>query len=226
MCGRFTLKTPPDQWGQLLLPLEDRHGALQQWRPRYNIAPTQNILCVVASPGGELDYQYLRWGLVPPWADDLAIGNRMINARAETLLEKRSFRGPMRSRRCLVIADGYYEWKREADGKQPYWIAPGGGGAIQFAGLWEINRKAAEEPILSCAIITTDANEELKEIHDRMPAILRRDEAERWANLDFPADRAQRLLQPAPRNWLVAHKANRIVGNPRYDGPECLQPPD
>ncbi len=149
----------------------------------------------------------------------------MINARAETLLEKRSFRGAMQSRRCLVIADGYYEWKKMAAGKQPFWIAPREGGAIALAGLWEVNRKAAAEPILSCTIITTDASGELADIHDRMPAILRREEAERWMDLDYPADRAAQLLHPYPPGRLVAKRVDRKVNDPRCDGPECLAPP-
>ncbi|GIW98311.1 MAG: DUF159 family protein [Pirellulaceae bacterium] len=226
MCGRFTLKTPPDQWGQVLLPPEDRNHLLSDWKPRYNIAPSQDILAVVRVPAAELDYAWLRWGLIPPWADDPSIGNRMINARSETVLEKRSFIGPMKSRRCLILADGYYEWKKTAVGKQPYWIAPREGGAIQFAGLWEINRKLGPAPVCSCTIITTTATPELAELHDRMPVLLRDEAAERWMDHRLAPAAAQTLLRPAPSGWLAARPVTKKVNNARYDTPDCLSPPE
>ena len=173
MCGRFTLKTPPDQWGQLLLPLLDIEVAKANWGPRFNVAPTQNIVAIaVDCESAERFTDYFRWGLVPSWAEELSIGNRMINARAETISEKRSFTGPLKNRRCVVIADGYYEWKTEGKLKQPYWIHPPDGGVFAMAGLWETNRRATGQPVKSCTIITTAANEKLAEVHDRMPVVL------------------------------------------------------
>ncbi|MCA9134265.1 MAG: SOS response-associated peptidase, partial [Planctomycetales bacterium] len=157
MCGRFTLKTPPAQWSQLLLPIVDFQPLLAGWQPRYNIAPTQDILALACEAENAAYATYFRWGLLPKWATELSIGSRMINARRETLAEKKSFATPLATRRCLIIADGYYEWRPEKAGKQAYWISPKDGGIMQFAGLWEQNSKIGPQPIRSCTIITTAA---------------------------------------------------------------------
>ncbi len=224
MCGRFTLKTPPDQWGQLLLPLIDVREVSRTWQPRYNVAPTQNVVAVTAEDQQGLVASYFRWGLIPSWAADLSVGNRMINARSETLHEKRSFSGALKRRRCLIIADGYYEWQKLDNGKQPFWIAPRSGGVMQLAGLWEQNVKATGEPIRSCTIITTAANDALSSVHDRMPALLTGASAERWADPTCAADEAQALLGPAENDFLTARKVSQLVNNPRNDRPECVEP--
>ncbi len=225
MCGRFTLKTLPDQWGQLLLPLMDMESVKAQWTPRYNIAPTQNIVAIaVDCESAERFTDYFRWGLVPSWAEDLSIGNRMINARAETIDEKRSFVGPLKSRRCLVVADGYYEWKTEGKLKQPYWIHPTDGGVFAMAGLWEVNRRATGEPVKSCTIITTSANEKLVELHDRMPVVLVSEEAVRaWLDPRLAVEESKGLLVSAANEVLLAQAVDRRVNNARIDDPDCLK---
>lgn len=224
MCGRFTLKTPPDQWGQLLLPLLDVEAAKAQWVPRYNVAPTQNIVAIaVDCESAEQFTDYFRWGLVPSWAEDLSIGNRMINARAETIGEKRSFSGPLKSRRCLVIADGYYEWKTEGKLKQPYWIHPADGGVFAMAGLWETNRRATGQPVKSCTIITTSANEKTAEVHDRMPVILIDEALQSWLSQSLSVADATSLLKSAPEEFLDLQAVDRRVNNARIDDADCLR---
>lgn len=226
MCGRFTLKTPLDQWGQLLLPLLDIEVAKANWVPRYNVAPTQNIVAIaVDCESAERFTDYFRWGLVPSWAEDLSIGNRMINARAETISEKRSFTGPLKSRRCLVIADGYYEWKTEGKLKQPYWIHPADGSVFAMAGLWETNRRATGEPIKSCTIVTTSANEKLADVHDRMPVVLIDEEAvQSWLSENLSVDEAKDLLKSAPEEFMETQAVDRRVNNARVDDTDCLRP--
>lgn len=226
MCGRFTLKTPPDQWGQVLVPLLPEHPLFESWQPRYNIAPTQMILGLAKSePEQAAEWNLFRWGLLPGWANELSIGNRMINARSETVDEKRSFSGPLAKRRCLIVADGYYEWKKIDGGKQPFWIAPTDGGVILLAGLWEVNRRATEREIRSCTLITTAANTSLREIHDRMPVVLQESAAKQWLDPDCSAASAKELLDPAENGFLQAQPVSTHVNSPRHEGPECLEPP-
>lgn len=226
MCGRYTLKTPPDQWGQLLLPLLDCSVVSEAWRPRYNIAPTQKVIAVAArEPGAELTADYYRWGLLPSWAADLTIGNSMINARRETLQEKRSFKGPLAKRRCLVIADGYYEWQKRDDGsKQPQWITASDSRVMGFAGLWETNRRATGQPIDSCTIITTAANAAMQPIHDRMPIVLEGQAAQLWLDLKYNVDEAYSLLVPAKDNFFVARAVSTHVNSPRQEDEQCIEP--
>ena len=224
MCGRFTLKTQPDQWGQLLLPLLDIEVAKADWSPRYNIAPTQNIVAIaVDCESAERFTDYFRWGLVPSWAEDLSIGNRMINARSETIDEKRSFAGPLKTQRCVVVADGYYEWKTEGKVKQPFWIHPADGGVIAMAGLWETNRRATGQPVKSCTIITTSANEKLVELHDRMPVVLSGEAVASWLDPRLVVNDAKELLAPAADGLLESAAVDRRVNNARVDDPECLR---
>ena len=224
MCGRFTLKTQPDQWGQLLLPLLDIEVAKADWSPRYNIAPTQNIVAIaVDCESAERFTDYFRWGLVPSWAEDLSIGNRMINARSETIDEKRSFAGPLKTQRCVVLADGYYEWKTEGKVKQPFWIHPADGGVIAMAGLWETNRRATGQPVKSCTIITTSANEQLVELHDRMPVVLSGEAVASWLDPRLVVNDAKELLAPAADGLLESAAVDRRVNNARVDDPECLR---
>lgn len=224
MCGRFTLKTQPDQWGQLLLPLLDLDVVKAEWSPRYNVAPTQNIVAIaVDCESAERFTDYFRWGLVPSWAEDLTIGNRMINARAETIHEKRSFAGPLKNRRCVVVADGYYEWKAEGKLKQPYWIHPTDGGVIAMAGLWEVNRRATGQLVKSCTIVTTAANERLVDYHDRMPVILSGDLVARWLDSKLSVEDATDMLAPVADQLLEPTAVDRRVNNARVDDAECLR---
>ncbi|MFO0898004.1 MAG: SOS response-associated peptidase [Pirellulales bacterium] len=162
MCGRFTLRQVPHEWvKQLALPI---------FSPRYNIAPTQQVLAIRQREGIREAVE-LRWGLIPSWADDPKIGNRLINARAETVATKPAFRQAYKRRRCLILADGFYEWQKQGKTKQPYFIHRPDDQPFAFAGLWEWWKGNVLE-IASCTIITTEANELMRPLHDRMPVIL------------------------------------------------------
>lgn len=228
MCGRFTLRTPAADWCQLFLidPGDLPAGAGQL--PRYNIAPTQQVLAVIRpEPGESRRLESFRWGLLPSWADDPAIGNRMINARGETVAIKPAFRSAFRSRRCLIPADGYYEWRSGRDGKQPVLIEAAGGGVMALAGLWEENAKLGEDgrPLRSCTIITTDANRATAEIHDRMPVLIDPAEHDRWLDPHLRDPSALRdLLRPAPDDALRLTPVSRHVNNPRNEDARCVEP--
>ncbi len=241
MCGRLTLKTPPNQWSQLLLPVIDSDPLWATWQPRYNVAPTQSIVVIANRTDGSPEqtpvrhesapeksqpyFAWQRWGLVPSWASDLSIGSRMINARRETLREKKSFVGPLHKRRCLIVADGYYEWQKADDGsKQPFWIAALDGGMLQLAGLWEVNSRAADAPLETCTIITTAANASVDAIHDRMPVVLSGDAAAQWVSPQSTAEEAYALLAPAAAAAQLRPQAvDTYVNNARNEGPECLE---
>lgn len=227
MCGRFTLRTNPAAWCQQFLPeMEPLPQLESEFRPRYNIAPTQNILAVLRQSTGQAgELLRLRWGLVPSWAKDLAIGNRMINARSETVEEKPSFRKAFQQRRCLVIADGYYEWKKTQQGKQPYLIESNGSDVFAFAGLWEVNTRLADagSELRTCTIITTSANQATRSLHDRMPVILEPEDYDRWLDPGFrETDELKRMLQPAAEDLLKLTPVSRRVNNPRNDDEACL----
>jgi putative SOS response-associated peptidase YedK len=232
MCGRYTLKTPPDQWGQLLLPLteqgrsnEDSQAWQSAWQPRYNIAPTQNVLAIRLHDDQAWQVDSLRWGLVPNWASELSIGNRMINARSETIDEKRSFSNAFKKRRCLIVADGYYEWQKlKQGGKQACWIHPQDDRVMCFAGLWERNTKATDSLLKSCTIITTAASSDLSQIHDRMPAILSEEAAKIWMQPETELATVKQLLRPAEDGELSVRRVSSMVNNPRNESAECIEP--
>jgi putative SOS response-associated peptidase YedK len=223
MCGRFTLKTPPAEWGQLLLPQLDVSNVVADWQPRYNVAPTQSIVGVVHGSNNALMANRFRWGLVPFWADDLSIGNRMINARLETLPEKPAFRGPLANHRCAIVADGYYEWQVQGKTKQPFWIHRGDQQVFAFAGLWERNRKATDQEVLSATIITANASDALASIHNRMPAILVAAALEKWLDPATSAADALELLTASRVTELEASHVSTHVNNPRNEDAACLQ---
>lgn len=222
MCGRFTLATDPMNFIRFLL----EYDTSDAFTPRYNIAPTQPV-AVVPNNGTER-IEFFRWGLIPPWAKDPKIGNRMINARAETLSEKPSFRNAYRRRRCLVLADGYYEWRKEPGGgaKTPFYIRMASEKPFAFAGLWETWRPQDEvEPVLSCSIITCSANEMLRSIHHRMPVILDQDAYDLWLNpVECPPAALNHLLTPYSPEEMEAFAVSRLVNQPKNDSPECILP--
>ena len=228
MCGRFTLRTPASQWAQLFLPQLAPELSPADQPPRFNIAPTQSIDCVLQEQAGQLrSVVQMRWGLVPSWADDRAIGNRMINARGETVESKPSFRKAFARRRCLIPADGYYEWKKVDDGKQPYLIERSDGGMLAMAGLWEENRKVADDgqPLRTCTVITTSANPTTSSLHDRMPVFLETSDHDRWLDPGFhEVDALKALLSPAPSDRLKLTAVSRHVNSPRNDDPACVVP--
>jgi putative SOS response-associated peptidase YedK len=218
MCGRFTLRTPPGR-------LVEEFGLASEpdFAPRYNIAPTQPV-AAVRLKGGQRELAMLNWGLVPFWAKDARIGNRNINARSETAAQKPMFREAFRSRRCLIPADGFYEWRKIGPKrKQPYFIHAANGRPFAFAGLWE-RWNAGGEPLESCTILTTDANGLLAPLHDRMPVILPPDKYEVWLDPDVQQKALQPLLTPLPVDALTLHAVSTEVNRPANDSPRCIEP--
>jgi len=218
MCGRYTLTTTVRDLEEILPGLEaEEHAA-----PRYNIAPTQDVAIVANDAPNRL--VRVRWGLVPRWAKDASIGNKLINARAETLGEKPSFRDAFRKRRCLVLADGFYEWRKVAGStrKQPVRVTLRDRRAFAMAGLWE-EWRSPEGPLRSCTIITTAANDALRELHDRMPVILPVEAQAAWiAGEALTPDQLAPLLVPTSEPLELREVSTR-VNNPLHDAPDCLE---
>ncbi|MCE2466192.1 MAG: SOS response-associated peptidase, partial [Dehalococcoidia bacterium] len=206
MCGRYTLIA---DLGDLVQRFEF-DGSDFSYDPGYNIAPTESVLTVRNVEGREA--VFMKWGLIPFWAKDPKIGTRMINARAETVATKPSFRNALKKRRCLVLADGYYEWQRIPTGKRPYRIILKSGEPFAFAGLWETWKDTQGNIVPSCTIITTAANEYLAPIHNRMPVILTREMEETWLapSIEETSDLAH-LLIPSPDDALDAYEVSTLV---------------
>jgi putative SOS response-associated peptidase YedK len=231
MCGRYSLTTPVEGLRRLFDFPEQPNLP-----PRYNIAPTQQVAAVRRAPppdagaeapgGAERHLVMLRWGLIPSWAKEASIGNRMINARAESLAEKPAFRAAFRKRRCLLVADGFYEWRKRPEGpKQPYRIAREDGGPFAFAGLWERWRNPEDGAwIESCTIVTTDANALLAPIHERMPVILPPADYGTWLDPGTAPEAAQRLLGPYAGADLVAYPISLRVNKVANDDPTVIAP--
>ncbi|MEG4282177.1 SOS response-associated peptidase [Microcoleus sp. A006_D1] len=219
MCGRFTLNTSAKILAEFF-----KLSEIPDIKARYNIAPTQSVATVTVSPEKiERQFQFMRWGLIPSWAKDLKIGSKMINARSETVAEKPAFRSAIKHRRCLIIADGFYEWLPQGKHKQPYYFQTAQGAPFAFAGLWENWQSPEGESIVSCTIITTAANETVQPVHDRMPVILPDSAWEKWLD---PANSAQQvlpLLKPYAAAAMTAKAVSAIVNSPTRDSPECIQ---
>ncbi|MFQ5633869.1 MAG: SOS response-associated peptidase [Gammaproteobacteria bacterium] len=218
MCGRFAFYSPHDAVRDVFgvdfpAPIE----------PRHNIAPSQFVVALRAGGKDRLEPALLKWGLVPSWAKDPGIGNRLINARAETAHEKPSFRAAFRRRRCVVLADGFYEWRREGDRKTPYFIAGRKGQPLALAGLWERWQGGDGSGLETCTIITTAANRIMRALHDRMPVILSSDSAARWCG-QTGDDRAQAraILASNDNDTLIYWPVSTLVNNPRNDGPQLI----
>ena len=222
MCGRFVLYSPPAELEALFeAPLAEGLAT-----PRYNIAPGSDILAVRLGRSGRREFACFHWGLIPSWAKDRAFGYRTINARAETIAEKPAFRAAFRQRRCLIPADGFYEWQTTPAGKQPYLIAMRDRGPFAFAGLWEtwLDRTSGES-IESCTIIVTEANALLRPIHDRMPVILNPEDSIDWIDSGQARVASLRaLLRPFDPETMTAHPVDRRVGRPTEDGPYLIEP--
>lgn len=219
MCGRFTLTVDVQRIATIF------HVApTLSTMPRYNIAPTQGVVAIVrAHADEEAQLTMLRWGLIPAWAKEEAIGAKMINARAETLAEKPGFKRLLRSRRCLIVADGFYEWKQEAQGKTPIYITLKDHEPFAFAGLWDEWRRPGCEVLRTCTIITTQPNEVVAPIHDRMPAILPPASRESWLDPALQDERALlSLLGPYPAAQMTARPVSKQVNNPKYDSAELI----
>lgn len=218
MCGRFTLRTP------LTVLVEQFHFDLgnAQLSLRYNIAPTQDV-AAVRLVDGKRQLALLRWGLIPSWAKDTKIGASTINARADTVATKPSFRAAYKRRRCLVLADGYYEWLRVGKSKQPYFYEVDGGMPFAFAGLWESWWGTGDKespPLESCTLITTDVNKLAEEVHHRMPVILGPVDYNAWLNPES-GDVAY-MLAPFDADRMTVKPVSTYVNNARNQGPECI----
>jgi putative SOS response-associated peptidase YedK len=218
MCGRYTMHHSPHQ-------VEMRFGitqALSEPAERYNIAPTQQVAVVIENEGARF-LDALKWGLIPSWAKEPGIGNKMINARAETLAEKPAYKQALSRRRCILPADGFYEWKTEGNARQPMHIRRKDGELFGFAGLWEEWKQPDGSPLQTCTIITTTPNEIMLPIHDRMPAILLPEDEETW--LDVMHNKATdvlSLLHPYPSELMEAYPVDRRVNVPTIEDPALL----
>ena len=218
MCGRYTLTADPKT-----LQAEFGISIPENLAPRYNIAPTQPVPVVVAENGTpRLDV--FRWGLIPSWAKDPRIGNKLINARAETIAEKPSFRTAFRRRRCLIPADGFFEWQKTPHGKQPVFIHLKNRRPFAFAGLWEQWLSPDGSEIFSCTIITTAPNELLKDVHNRMPVILPPDTRRLWLDSSQPSQHLLPLLKPYPATEMTFYPVSKLVNAPANDNPACIEP--
>ena len=191
---------------------------------QFNIAPTQMVAAVRVARGGVRELCQLKWGLVPHWADDAKIGNRMINARADSVATKPAYREAFKARRCLVVADGFYEWQKSGRRKQPYYLRLRHDGPFGFAGVWERWSQAGQK-IESCSIITTEANELVAGIHDRMPVIIPPEAYELWLSPDTQEiELLQSLLRPYPASEMVAYPVSDRINSPDRNDPECMKP--
>lgn len=220
MCGRFTLTADPEQ---IQIAFPGLTIPTQSINPRYNIAPTQPIAVIANDGKNRLDY--FTWGLIPSWAKDPSIGNKMINARAETLAEKPSFRNAFRRRRCLILADGFYEWQKQPGqkSKQPMYLHLQNGQVFAFGGLWEIWNTPDGSTVYSATIITTEPNELVRPIHNRMPLILPEEHYDLWLS---PEERKPQELEPAlrpfPAERMAAYPVSTRVNSPANDEPALI----
>jgi putative SOS response-associated peptidase YedK len=221
VCGRFTLRKPGAilaEWFNL--------PEVPAWAPRYNIAPSQLVATVLRTADESTRrLRVYRWGLIPSWAKDPRIGDRMINAQAETAATKPSFRAAFRRRRCLVLADGFYEWQVLGRRKQPFYVGMRDECPFAFAGLWEHWESQAGEAIDSCTLLTMEPNELIRSFHHRMPVILDKQDYDLWLDpaIQDP-ETLQPLLRPYPAEAMTAYPVSTLVNNPRNDIPECITP--
>ena len=194
------------------------------WQPRYNIAPTQTIPAIVATEGGDRQFKPLRWGLIPSWSKDPAIGAKLINARSETVAEKPSFRSAFKQRRCLIVADGFYEWRKQSGKKQPFYFSLENGSPFAFAGLWEHWHDAEATQLETSTILTTVANQTVAQVHDRMPVILPAESYDRWLDPTADPSDLKALLRPYDSTLMIAYPVGLSVNSPRNDTLECTSP--
>ncbi|OGA17336.1 MAG: hypothetical protein A3H32_05620 [Betaproteobacteria bacterium RIFCSPLOWO2_02_FULL_63_19] len=214
MCGRYALHAHPD-----VVALQFGLVAAPEFKSRFNIAPTQEAPVIRLGAGQKRELALLHWGLIPAWSKDPSMGARMINARAETMSEKPAFRNAYRRRRCLVPADGYYEWKVERGRKQPYYLHAAGAELLAMAGLWEHWRSPEGQFVESYAIVTTAATGVAKEIHDRMPVVLAPPDYEAWLSGPDPGA----LLGSRASVTFSARRVSTRVNSPRFDDVQCIE---
>ena len=230
MCGRYSLATPAQNDLRARFAL----GEELELRRRFNVAPGDDVVAVTTTKEGEPRGDLLRWGLVPFWAKDPKTGFRMINARAETVGEKPAFRDALKTRRCLIVADGFYEWRKDPAHpkarKQPFHVTRADGAPFAFAGLWAVWHGAGEDEVLrTCTIVTTEANALLRDVHDRMPVILPDPGAEEaWLDHATPREVVSDLLAPLPSAQTAKRPVGFAVNDAHHDAPDCFDdpPPD
>lgn len=223
MCGRFTLTIAIEAIAERF----EVAGETPAWEPHYNIAPSQPAPVVTVSAAGPREVHLMRWGLLPDWARNRLGGKSLINVRAESLRDKTGFRRLLARGRCLVPADGFYEWPRNAAGRRgpPLRFLLRDGRPFAFAGLWELDRDAAGQPVPAFSIVTTSANDTVRPVHDRMPVILPRAAEQLWlSGPDTDAAGLLDLLQPLPAEQLRAYRVSPAVNSPAHDSPECIRP--
>jgi putative SOS response-associated peptidase YedK len=219
MCGRYAIVLAGDGTLQRRFSLEELPDDPQ---PRFNAAPTQTLPVVTRNSPNRVEM--MRWGLIPSWAKDPSIGSRMINARAETVAEKPAFRKPLRSQRCLVPASGFFEWKREGGGKTPHFIHLPGEPLFAFAGLYDVWRDPDGQVVKSYTILTTEPNDLMADIHNRMPVILRREDEGEWLSPeDTEPEHLLPLLRPYPASEMATYPVSRMVNSPSNDTPDILR---
>jgi putative SOS response-associated peptidase YedK len=220
MCGRYTITVTLEELISHYLIDDSKIAVL---KPNYNVAPMHNVPAVIASDEGKRLGE-LRWGLVPVWAKDDKIGNKMINARAETVAEKPAFKRLLKSKRCIIPADGFYEWKKDGSGKQPYRILMSDGGIFSFAGLYDTWEDPDGNKLSTCTIITTSPNSLMADIHDRMPVILRPEDEAEWLGKDNDdVEPLLKLLKPYSAAKMRAYKVPSAVGNVRNNSKDLLE---
>jgi putative SOS response-associated peptidase YedK len=222
VCGRYSLATPDPSQIRARFPV----GEAVEIRRRYNVAPTDEVLAVTTDREGTPRGELLRWGLVPSWADSPKIGAKMINARVETAATKPAFRSAFQRLRCLIVADGFYEWRRTGDGpKRPFHITREDGQMFAFAGLWSIWHGPQEETLRTCTILTRPANATIAELHDRMPVILDRTREADWLDTATPGWALEEILAGLPADHTALQEVGTAVNDARHDEPDCLDPP-
>lgn len=224
MCGRYALTMDTDT---LMDTLRERYGIegnlVFDYHPRYNIAPGQQVV-VIINDGTKNRVGLLQWGLIPSWAQDPAIGNKMFNARAETLSEKPAFKHSFLNRRCLVLADSFYEWKKDGDNKIPLRVKMKDNSILALAGLWNTWKPAEGSPISSCTVITTTPNPLMAQLHHRMPVILSTDTEKLWLNPEIrDPDLLASLLTPFPPESMEAYEVSSLVNSWKNDTPDCIK---
>ena len=221
MCGRYTQSKSAEMIAKAF-----QIDNVSDIKPRYNIAPTQSVLTVLQpSASANRQGKMLHWGLIPSWAKDRKMGSKLINARAETVAEKPAFRSAFRKRRCLVVADGFYEWQQQENKKQkqPFYFRLSDGEPFAFAGLWEHWQDATGEEIESCTVLTTEANDLMRPIHNRMPVILEPKNYDLWLNSEATKlELLQPLLHPYPTEEMTAYPVSTVVNKPVNDSAECI----
>jgi putative SOS response-associated peptidase YedK len=218
MCGRFAQKSPSKK-----IAKKFKIEEVPPLAEHYNVAPAQSVFAV-REMSGVREATFFKWGLVPRWAKDAAIGNKLINARSETVTEKPSFREAFARRRCLVPVDGFFEWSRRGDRKRPFYFHVSDGEPFAIAGLWE-RWEGDGDPLETCTLLTTEANELLVPHHDRMPVILTPEDYEAWLDADVrQPELLTPLLRPYPHQKMVAYAVSTLVNNPSNDDPRCVAP--